>query len=171
MIRFIRTALFMVVLALLINCQRQIKDAGGHLVSAEVLYSSIQCSREDKTPAITWITDGKQIGHLHERLGRSILGSEPKGFFPVDFDKEGALLIEMGQRPTAGYQFSIGQNAVWVSDNTVNVKVSWIEPEAGTLLAQVITSPCILLKFQTGHYNYFRILDQNNKVRIETKRP
>ena len=155
-----------VVLLLIFGCKYQVKADKVHDLNVEVLYKSIQCGRSDKDPAATWITDKRQLRQVYERIEKHILGSNPDVPF-VDFDEDGILFIEMGQRPTAGYYFDTEQASASARNGIVSVKMSWIEPEAGSMQPQVITSPCVLIRFQAYDYSHISVLNQNNQVMIQ----
>lgn len=163
-------AAFAVALSVLIAVSKSPDQEGrGKLLGGvDILYYSIECGRSDKEPAVTWITETDQLNRIYEGIRKNILGAEPRSLPSVDFDKEGVLLIEMGQRPTTGYQLVIEKDPVLVINSIVDVKTSWIEPATASIQAQVITSPCVLIKFPSGDYARFRVLDQNNQLRVET---
>lgn len=163
-------AAFAVALTLLIVVSKSPdeKAQGKLLGGVDIIYYSIECGRSHKEPAVTWITDTDQLNRIYEGIRKNILGAEPRSLPSVDFDKEGVLLIEMGQRPTTGYQLITEKDPVWVINGIVDVKTSWIEPATGSIQAQVITSPCVLIKFPSGDYARIRVLDQNNQLRVET---
>lgn len=61
----------------------------------------------------------------------------------VDLDNEQLIIVTLGQKPTAGYSVGL-ENVAW--DNPVlrlTMRVS--EPAPGMMVAQVITSPCVVL--------------------------
>ncbi len=133
----------------------------------EVLYSSLQCGRNLEGPAVTWISDMQQLNLVYKRLTRHILGLDIK-IPTVDFNKDAVILIEMGQRPTTGYALVLGQDPLRISDGVVNMKTIWVKPAQDVLQAQLVTSPCIIVKFISGDYTRIRILNQENKVVAET---
>ena len=132
----------------------------------ETLYSDLNCGRNDKASAITWMTKKEQLQKFFEMVNKRIINrtiTPPN----LDFTKYGALLIEMGMRRTAGYGMNIGPKPIHISDGTVDVTVLWKEPTQGTILQQVITSPCLLIKLPMKNYTQFNVRDQDGKLRIE----
>jgi len=135
--------------------------------NVEVLYSSLQCGRNVEGPAVSWISDMQQLNLVYKRLTRHILGLDIK-IPTVDFDKDAVILIEMGQRPTTGYALVLGEGPLLISDGVVNMKTIWVKPAQDAAQAQLVTSPCIIVKFISGDYTRIRVLDQENKMVAET---
>ncbi|HZX48950.1 MAG TPA: protease complex subunit PrcB family protein [Nitrospirota bacterium] len=165
------TAAFVMAITLLLVISNKYDQGGTHgklLEGVEILYYSIECGRSERESAVTWITNTNQLDQTYADIRKNILGAEPENPPLVNFEKDGVLFIEMGQRSTTGYQLIIEEKPISVNNSIVDVNISWIEPSAGSIQAQVITSPCALIKFPTGDYSHFRVLDQNNQVRVET---
>ena len=81
------------------------------------------------------------------------------------------LLIEMGRRSTGGYSVTLGSHAAQVSDDTVVIHVVWNVPDTGAVLAQVVTSPYLLLKLAKGDYRRVVVVDQENEILFEIDVP
>jgi hypothetical protein len=76
------------------------------------------------------------------------------------------VAVYMGRKPTAGYHVSMASRAVAVGEhNELILLVSWIEPPGDALLAQVITSPCILVSIPKGNYSTIQVVDEGGRVR------
>ncbi|NJM11646.1 MAG: protease complex subunit PrcB family protein [Synechococcaceae cyanobacterium SM1_2_3] len=86
---------------------------------------------------------------------------------PVDFPREGVLLLAMGQRPSAGYGLSLIGNTVAIQDGVLTVQVAWREPLPGYRQAQMISNPCLLLKLPEANFSRFQVRDQDGQVRLE----
>jgi len=48
--------------------------------------------------------------------------------------------------------------------------VDWREPQPGYRLAQVVTSPCLLLKVPAAAFTRIQVLDREDRVRLEGAR-
>jgi hypothetical protein len=49
------------------------------------------------------------------------------------------------------------------------VSVDWIIPEPDSAQAQVITSPCLLLRLDQQDFQHIKILDQNGEIKFENR--
>ncbi|MBI4849724.1 MAG: protease complex subunit PrcB family protein [Nitrospirae bacterium] len=140
-------------------------------INASLIYSNSICNSFESAPAATFISDAEAYSRIYGRLRKHIIGIENDKAPEVDFTAENILLVEMGQRSTAGHEIGLAGNAVSVSNAIADVKISWIEPREVYVTAQVITSPCVIIKLPKGNYSHVRISDQNNKVRVELDVP
>lgn len=89
----------------------------------------------------------------------------------VEFKHESVLLLAMGQRPTAGYQLALAQPSLRIDDGVAVVRVLWMEPAPSSAQAQVLTSPCAMLKLPRKGYERVRVVDQNGQARLEIPAP
>jgi hypothetical protein len=118
-------------------------------------------------PAAAWVDNEEALSLVYKRVRKHIIGSGEMKAPQVDFSKDGLLLIETGQRPTSGYELDITDEKVLVNKGTAIVKIYRGEPERESILAQVITSPCIMIKLPLGNYSLISIRDQNNEIYAE----
>ena len=135
-------------------------------LTAEVLHSTNQCGLAASQPTATWIDNPQSLAQIYQ--GFPVL---PRIQPPVvDFSRSGVLLIGMGQRPTAGYSLSLAEDSPQLKGDTLEIRVDWQEPIPGRLQAQVITTPCLLLKIPTVAFRQVRIIDQTGQVRVSASR-
>jgi len=132
--------------------------SGAQPLRAEQVYSAIQCGSDDKSARAAWIADQAAWRQLSAKL-------HPAPEVGVDFDREGLLLVEMGERATAGYGVDLAAPEVEVRAGTAWVRTRWTMPAPGTINAQVITSPCVVIKLPKGDFDAIRVVDQNDKQR------
>ena len=152
---------------IIIACQHMGSGDNYKNVLAEVVYKSHQCNRSDMEPAAAWLDNEEELSLVYKRVRKHIIGSGGMKAPQVDFSKDGLLLVEMGQRPTSGYELDIADEKVLVNKGTVIIKIYRREPERESMLAQVITSPCIMIKLPLGNYSLISIRDQNNEIYTE----
>jgi hypothetical protein len=62
----------------------------------------------------------------------------------IDFSKESILIVSAGKKPSAGYRFEL-TNWLLEQDHWQVTRIAY-QPQAGSMQAQVITSPCLLIK-------------------------
>ena len=152
-------------LALVLGCAR----AGGGADVAlpiELLYGGGQCGGLER-PAVAWIASPEAWRQLYGEVTSPRMNPPPAPV--VNFSREGVLLIAMGQRPSAGYGLSLDGETT-VRDGVLAVRVDWREPQPGYRLAQVVTSPCLLLKVPAAAFTRIQVLDREDRVRLEGAR-
>jgi len=87
----------------------------------------------------------------------------------IDFQRELILMISMGQQRTGGYGLRLSSTQASDEQGVVAVNVDWRLPTPGSMLTQVITSPCILIALPRGDYNTIHVSDQQNLQKLELK--
>jgi hypothetical protein len=134
----------------------------------KVLYGGSHCGYGAPRPAAQWIGSTEQLRALYERFAGRAPAAAVAG---IDFAKEGVLLIEMGERPTAGYALDLPPDAARIKDGRLELIVDWTEPPPDAITAQVITSPCLLVRLPRAGYREVRVIDQEGSVRAEVQVP
>lgn len=125
-------------------------DASGQ-VSVAPVYQSQQCG--DSPAGLSRIESREALAALAGAAGVRGLDGDEAGSVPsVDFDERLVLLVSQGQRPTAGYGIALQGNAAPVNDATVELPVRFSSPDDGAIVAQVLTSPCLVLALEPGDY-------------------
>ena len=151
---------------LLGGCAQTSSSADDRLLSAQTLYVSPQCGSLEQ-PALFWIASAEDW-RFHYGQVMSLRMNPPAP--PVDFPREGVLLLAMGQRPSAGYGMSLVGDTVAIQDGVLTVRVAWREPPPGYRQAQMISNPCLLLKLPDANFRRFQVRDQDGQVRLEGRR-
>ncbi len=136
-------------------------------LSIQKLYSDSQCIGLER-PTVIWIADAETWRSWYGRITSARLPAPPVP--AVDFPREGVLLLAMGSRSTAGYGLSLAEGTTTIRDGVLTVPVDWREPVPGALLAQVMTSPCLLVKAPAAPFKQIRVVDQQGRVRLEGAR-
>ena len=54
-------------------------------------------------------------------------------------------LLAQGSKPTPGYGFTVLADKALIEDKTLYLPIRFTEPDKGMMMAQVITSPCLIL--------------------------
>jgi PrcB C-terminal len=130
-------------------------------VPATVVRASAQCGGEASGPSARWIaTEGAFLAAMG---AGGMFGGEAAA--APDFKKEGVLAVFMGQRPTAGYGLALQDPNVEVADGVGKVVVRFEEPEPGAMVAQVLTSPCLLLRIPKQGIRQLRVVDPSGTQR------
>ena len=133
----------------------------------EQLFASAQCPVASAGADVSnqWITTQAQLDRLYVQLNSHIVGDNKPAAPKLDFITSGVLLLHMGQKNTGGYGLQLPAQELVIKDATAVLRVKWMEPEAGAMVMQVLTSPCMLVRMPLGDYRRIEVVDQNNKTR------
>ena len=138
-------------------------------VEATLLIQSTHCWNKNVEPFVDWITNSEAYKSAYSQTRKHILGDSIKPPH-VDFNRLGVIAVYMGGRPTAGYQVKLASRTTEVGEhNELTLLVSWIEPPVDALLAQIITSPCILVSIPKDEYSKIQAVDEEGRVRALTE--
>jgi hypothetical protein len=83
----------------------------------------------------------------------------------VDFDAEHVVSIQMGQKPTGGYGIELVEPYATLNDGEALIRLRWIEPAPGSIVTQILTSPCLIISLPKNAYEKITITDENGNVR------
>ena len=137
-------------------------------VKAALLTQSSQCWNDGMEPSVVWIGNIEAYKSAYDQTRRHILGGTD--YLPdVDFNRSGVIVVYMGRHSTAGYQVGLASEAAEISDHNLTLLVSWVEPPVDALVAQVITSPCVLVSIPKGDYSVIRVVDEGDRIRASSK--
>lgn len=130
----------------------------------EILHSSSQCG-----PALAtqWISSQEQFEKLLLGTQSMMISSSPQQAPTVDFTQSAVLFVSMGQQRSAGYGLRLAREEMQIKSGSAEIIMQWQEPQPGMMVAQVITHPCVFIKFPLGDYQLVRVVDQNNTLRAE----
>lgn len=132
-------------------------------LSAVQIYASSQCGKASASSGSAWVTSKAAMQSHHDGMPKTTLGMSQPQMADVDFASEGVLIIHLGQQPSAGYGLSLGDTDVKVKDGQAVVSVTHTKPAAGTLQAQVLTSPCLMVKLPAKGVTHVRVVDQDGR--------
>ncbi|MDP4547014.1 MAG: protease complex subunit PrcB family protein [Marinobacter sp.] len=83
----------------------------------------------------------------------------------VDLSQEQLIFVTLGQKPTAGY--SLGLAGVSQEKSTLKLHMDLKAPEPGTMVAQVITSPCVVLAAASGDWDRLEVTGVTDQPMVE----
>jgi len=130
--------------------------------TASVVRASAQCGGEAAAISARWIPSE---GALRAALGAGGVFGEAAPSPAIDFKREGVLAVYMGQRPTAGYGLALHDPNVAIAKGVGTVVVRLEEPPPGAMVAQVLTSPCLLIRMPKAGLTEVRVVDPAGTVR------
>lgn len=139
--------------------------SGQKAVQAEQIYADGLCGRTRSSAAARWIADPEELEMLRQSFGQYRMG--PPTFPEVDFDKRGVLLVQMGKRRTSGYGLALAdENPARVEDGVATVTLEWREPGEDVMVAQVLTSPCVMVTLPKAGLERIDVVDQTGSRRL-----
>ena len=137
-------------------------------LSVDVLVAGTQGSGSRQDPSAEWVTSQEELEQLLDtQSARQLPAQDGKSAHAADVTTSRILLVRMGQKPTAGYSFTLEPESCSISQQTAHITLIWTEPAPGMVTAQVITHPFILLKISKGGFDSIKIVDQHGQIRLE----
>lgn len=131
-----------------------------------VLRASAQCGTASRDGSVRWFATAEEYRDaVGEKDKLTMSGKAPADEPQVDFGARGVLEVAMGQRPTAGYGLELASEELRVEDGTGVVRVNWTEPKEDAVVAQVVTSPCLLLAVRKEGLRAVKVVDQAGRGR------
>lgn len=92
--------------------------------------------------------------------------AEPRGLrLPEVLAEAPHVVVELGQRNTTGYGLAISRSAV-LRGGLLILKGTFISPAPGRVVAQALSSPCVLVQLPPGRYSAVEVQDPAGAVRI-----
>lgn len=81
---------------------------------------------------------------------------------------DGAIVVEMGQRMTGGYDMHLLPDVTHIDKGTLYLGVAWTAPPHYAAISQALTSPCMVVEPPKGQYERVVVIDQLGNTRGET---
>lgn len=131
------------------------------------VYQGRHCGRSAASARVSWIQDRAQLEAVVRRMRRATIDAKPVP--EIDFERNALVLIELGRRPTAGYQMRLASQRMVMDRGDGLITFSVDGP--GGYAAQVITSPCLLVAVPRGDYRGVRALSTDNAISVHTAVP
>lgn len=120
---------------------------------AEVAYRSAQCS--ELTEIVSLI---EANGDWRDWLARQ--PESPAAIDQPDFSAGRVVIVAMGQQPNAGYSLGLADERVELRQGAATIRVAWRTPAPDTIVAQVLTSPCMAVYLASTAVDSVNILKQ-----------
>lgn len=96
---------------------------------------------------------------------------EIKGLRPSAASLIGVLVVELGQRPSAGYSLKVINGASHIQGDTLYLAMNWSGPKLDANVSPEVLSPCVVIPRPKGDYNKVVLVDQRNKQRAQLTLP
>lgn len=113
-------------------------------------------------PGLVYVDQADQVDRL-ANLPAGTFSLDP--LKAVDFDREHLLIVGLGQKPTGGYGITLENSAI--RDDVLEITVSVRQPAAGTMVSQVLTTPCAVMAISPEHWQRLSVSGEglNNLTR------
>ncbi len=160
-------AAFAVILFTVSACQSGIEPtAASTWVPVQLAYRASQCHSD--SARIAWIQDTNALTDWWQPFAKQQFPAKslPQSLGAIDFDLSAVFILFMGSQPTAGYDIELRDDRARVAQTELTIFVTWRQPSADAILAQVMTSPCIVIAVPTGPYETVTVQDQQGKMRL-----
>jgi hypothetical protein len=126
-------------------------------VSVEEVRRSQQCNSPSGEARVALFPDVAAVRAWEASRSIQLIGDEP-------LDEAPYALVEMGTRNTGGYGIAVSRAATRDGDDLV-LKATFVSPGADREVAQVISSPCALVRLPQAYYKQIEVRDQDGNRR------
>jgi hypothetical protein len=92
----------------------------------------------------------------------------PQSLGAVDFNESSVFVVLMGQQPTAGYDIELYDDRAPVQRASLTIPANWKKPSPDMMVAQVMTSPCIVITVPADRYDIVTVQDQRGNTLLES---
>lgn len=143
----------------------QITDEKQMNLDTVVLKGGVMGYELDPEPGLLWITDEDALETTLAKLSKGVLNGTQE-LPSVDFDREGVLLVWMGEKPTGGYNLALDPAKSLIQNQTAFVAVNWVEPPPGAVVTQVVTYPFLMVRMLGSGFDQIVVMDQHGRTRM-----
>lgn len=111
----------------------------------------------------SWLEDEQALRRQWNRLHGHRVELPPVP--AVDFAVDTIVLLEMGSRPSAGFGLDLATTRLTQQNGTQVVTINWREPAPDAMVAQVLTSPCLMIALPSSTRGPIEVRDQDGGTR------
>lgn len=144
---------------------------GREPLALETLDAGVYGPGMDPQASAQWVTSLDHLRAVAAKLNKHRLPDETALFTTIDMDRYRVLWIQMGLKTTGGYAVSLDPTCSHVANQTAFICLNWRTPPVDAILAQVMTSPYILLKLDRAGYQTVVVTDQERQSLFEIDVP
>lgn len=152
-------------LMMLSACNAGNREDQVRMIQLRTIASAGLCGSSSIAPYISSVSNRAELEDTWRFIHKGLAGDLPP-LPSVDFSREQALVIFMGQKNTAGFGLALASTHAELREGILVLQLQWQEPKLGSMQAHVITSPCIMIGFPRLEYRGVRVIDQAGRVRI-----
>lgn len=141
------------------------KTAGTNVPAVEVLSKSVRCSFFEEEGKAIWLANEEHLTAEWKKIDTQGLSFPAVKAPEIDFAHEGVVAVFMGQRSTAGHYIALEPQTPIIEKGAMLLSLQYVSPPEGAMAAQVMTSPCLLVKVKKGTFESIHIVDQIGQLR------
>jgi hypothetical protein len=93
----------------------------------------------------------------------------PQSLATIDFANSAVFVVFMGSRPTAGFGIDLYSDRAPVAPASLTIPAAWQEPPPDAVVAQVVTSPCVVVVVPADQYETVSVRDQQGTKLLEAR--
>ncbi|AHK80766.1 hypothetical protein M911_13645 [Ectothiorhodospira haloalkaliphila] len=150
----------LVILPALTGCPGAFTEsAPSQTTPVRMLASGAHCDHDQPEPRLQILRDPAALQQVLDHTGLRITETEPP-----DFQRESAILIHQGLKPTLGYSLELADTSVRMVNGVGRLQVLNREPPADAIVAQALSSPCLLLAMEHHPMESLQIRDQHGTL-------
>jgi hypothetical protein len=133
-------------------------------VPVEVVVAASQCGGDGEGVTVRRLASDQELrGEARADEIRGSARQQLEGPAP-DFERDAVLLVSMGQQRSAGYAVELARPVALVKDEVAGLQVNLRRPAPGAMTAQVLTSPCLVVKLPREGLAEVRVADGDGKI-------
>ncbi len=91
----------------------------------------------------------------------------PQSLASIEFDRLAAIVVFLGSRPTAGYEIELYADQAMVQPASLTIPVQFRQPSPDAMVAQVMTSPCVVMTVPDGQYKTVTVRNRQGQTLLE----
>ncbi len=129
----------------------------GDAISVTEVARAQLCTAESEESRVTLFRSAEEALAWQQRSGIDLK-------LTPDLKPGRYALIEMGQRHTAGYGIAVSREAREVGGN-LQIYTTYFAPAADAMTAQMISSPCVVVRLPNALYGAVEVYDQDGQLR------
>ena len=158
--------LMSVYFCLLVACT-QVIGAGGKTditrMPVKIIFSGNQCACGQDEFGVKQLVTQTDIDSFMVQNNNKTIGISKPEADAIKLSQNVVVAVWMGQRPTAGYKMMLVDNLAQIEGNVAIIRLAVKTPKPESRVAQVVTSPCLLLKLPKANYNIIKLLSQDDQ--------
>lgn len=123
----------------------------------ETIYQSSQCAIS--APTLKRVENADELRQLmHNPATRMLTAKQSRPPNLADFGKASYVVYALGQKPTAGYGIKQHSDQAFLDADILRLPLEESRPEPGMMRAQVLTSPCLVLRLPKIEFNRIELV-------------
>jgi hypothetical protein len=130
---------------------------GDREVEVTVVRGGAQCGGEGEGPSARRLASA---GDLAAAFASELGGEAPA----LDFAKDAVVLVAAGRKPTAGFGVELAAPKAPAKGGVAALQIRLTRPDPAALVAQVVTSPCLVVRLPREGLTEIQIVDAERKV-------